>query len=89
MPSSDPNESGERSGNRGSSRASDYRDRSEAGGGILGPTGEASLLRLDREDYNIRAAITWSLVYDHRALGLQMVSATWRWFHQSGRLREA
>jgi len=57
-------------------------------GDILGPGGEAALLRLDREDHNIRAAISWSLDHDDPGLGLRIMGSTWRWFHQRGRLRE-
>jgi len=60
----------------------------DAGRGILGPTGEANLRRLDREEHNIRAAITWSLEHDEPALGLRIMGSTWRWFQQRGRLRE-
>jgi predicted ATPase/class 3 adenylate cyclase len=56
--------------------------------GILGPSGDASLRRLDPEDHNLRAAITWSLAHDEPALGLRIMGWTWRWFHQRGRLRE-
>ena len=59
-----------------------------AGRGIFGPTGEASLHRLDREEHNLRAAIAWSLANDAPGLGLRIIGSTWRWFQQRGRLRE-
>jgi predicted ATPase/class 3 adenylate cyclase len=55
---------------------------------ILSPTSEASLRRLDRDDHNIRAAITWSLAGGEPGLGLRIMGAIWRWFQQRGRLRE-
>ena len=60
-----------------------------AGSTILGPGGEASLAQLDREDYNIRAAISWSMANHEPAIGLRIISSSWRWFQQRGRLREA
>ena len=59
-----------------------------AGDAILGPTGEASMARLDREDRNLRATIDWALGTDRRDVGLRIVGAIWRWFQQRGRLRE-
>ncbi|HZC32142.1 MAG TPA: adenylate/guanylate cyclase domain-containing protein [Candidatus Bathyarchaeia archaeon] len=58
------------------------------GPGVLGPTSEAVVRRLDREAYNIRAAVTWSLAADQPGLGLRILGSTWRWFQQRGRLRE-
>jgi predicted ATPase/class 3 adenylate cyclase len=58
-----------------------------AGATIFGTGGETSLVRLDREEHNIRAAIAWSLANDP-VLGLRIVSSIWRWFQQRGRLRE-
>ncbi len=60
-----------------------------AGEAILGPTGEASMRRLDREDRNIRAAIDWSRANGRPDAGLRIMGAIWRWFQQRGRLREA
>ncbi len=59
-----------------------------AGGGILGAAGGESLRRLDREDHNLRAAISWALANDAPGLGLRIMGSTWRWYQQRGRLRE-
>ena len=61
----------------------------QTGAAILGPRGEWALRRLDHEQYNVRAAIDWSLRTDDPASALRIVSATWRWYQQRGRLREA
>jgi predicted ATPase/class 3 adenylate cyclase len=61
----------------------------EAAGRVaLGPVGEASMRRLDREDHNLRAAIDWALANDVPDVGLRIVGSAWRWFQQRGRLRE-
>ncbi len=60
----------------------------DAGATIFGTGGEASLRRLDRDDHNIRAAISWSVAHGDAPLGVRIVSSTWRWFQQRGRLRE-
>ncbi len=59
-----------------------------AGGSILGPSGEAGLRALDREESNVRAAIGWSLAHAQPAVGMRILGATWRWYQQRGRLRE-
>jgi predicted ATPase/class 3 adenylate cyclase len=59
----------------------------EAGRVVLSPTGEAGLRRLDRDDHNVRAAISWSLGDGDPELGLRIMASIWRWF-QRGRLRE-
>ncbi len=58
------------------------------GSGILGADGEARITRLDHEEYNLRAAIDWSLANDRSDVGLRLMATTWRWFQQRGRLRE-
>ena len=60
-----------------------------AGRAILGPAEAAAMRRLDREDRNLRTAVDWALRNDEPDLGLRIIGATWRWFHQRGRLREA
>ena len=60
-----------------------------AGPAILGPQGEATLQRLDREAPNVRAAIDWAATNEQPELGLRILAAIWRWFHQRGRIREA
>jgi predicted ATPase/class 3 adenylate cyclase len=59
------------------------------GAAILGPAGAAAMSRLDREHDNIRAAVEWALPNGDAELGLRIMAATWRWFQQRGRLREA
>ena len=81
-------ESGERPGIEARHAAVSAAIAEAAGRGIFGPTGEASLHRLDREEHNIRAAIAWSLANDEPGLGLRIMGSTWRWFQQRGRLRE-
>jgi hypothetical protein len=44
--------------------------------------------RLDRDDHNIRAAITWSMAQGQPELGLRIMGSIWRWFQRRGRLRE-
>jgi predicted ATPase/class 3 adenylate cyclase len=58
------------------------------GAQILTKTGERAVLRLDREQYNLRAAIDWSLRTGDTTTGLAIMAAIWRWFQQRGRLRE-
>jgi predicted ATPase/class 3 adenylate cyclase len=60
----------------------------EVGGVLLSPTEEAGLRRLDRDEHNIRAAITWSLSDGEPGLGLRIMGSIWRWFQRRGRLRE-
>ena len=45
--------------------------------------------RLDREERNLRAAVDWTLAHDDPDDGLRIIGATWRWYQQRGRLREA
>jgi predicted ATPase/class 3 adenylate cyclase len=60
-----------------------------AGDAILGETGEATMRWLDREERNLRAAVDWTLAHDDPDDGLRIIGATWRWYQQRGRLREA
>lgn len=55
---------------------------------ILGPTGESTIARLDREEHNLRAAIDWSITHREFDTGLRIAGSMWRWFQQRGRLRE-
>ena len=55
---------------------------------ILGPTGEAAIARLDREEHNLRAAMDWSIEQGEVDTGLRIAGSVWRWFQQRGRLRE-
>jgi predicted ATPase/class 3 adenylate cyclase len=58
------------------------------GAGILAATGESSMRHLDHEAYNVRAALDWSRSNGRPDLGLRLIGAIWRWYHQRGRLRE-
>jgi predicted ATPase/class 3 adenylate cyclase len=81
-------ESGERPPTE-ASHAAVFATLAEAvGPGILGPTSEAVVRRLDREAHNVREAIAWSLAANQPDLGLRILGSTWRWFQQRGRLRE-
>ncbi len=60
-----------------------------AGSGMLGPTREATMRRLDRDDRNLRAAIDWTIASREAGLGLRLVGAIWRWYQARGRIREA
>lgn len=57
-------------------------------GQILGPTGEATIARLDREEHNLRAAMDWSIERGEIDTGLRIAGSIWRWFQQRGRLRD-
>ena len=59
-----------------------------AGPRILGPAGQLTVRRLDREQHNIRAAIAWALRTGDSATGLRVAAPIWRWFQQRGILRE-
>ena len=56
---------------------------------LLGPAGDATLVILDREDHDLRAAIEGALHRGDPNPGLRIVGSIWRWFQQRGRLREA
>jgi predicted ATPase/class 3 adenylate cyclase len=55
---------------------------------ILGPQGQPTIRRLDREQHNVRAAIDWALRTGDLETGLRIAAPIWRWFQQRGRLRE-
>jgi predicted ATPase/class 3 adenylate cyclase len=59
-----------------------------AGPKILGPQGQPTIRRLDREQHNVRAAIDWALRTGDHDTGLRVAAPIWRWFQQRGRLRE-
>jgi predicted ATPase/class 3 adenylate cyclase len=59
-----------------------------AGRAMRGPTGETHFRRLDLEDRNVRAAVDLSIATGEIESGLRIMSGSWRWFHQRGRLRE-
>src|SRR4029079_17503263 len=81
--------SGERR-DREARHAAGYADLAEAQAAqILGQRGQSALRRLDREQHNLRDAITWSLAHDQPSIGLRIIGSTWRWYQQRGRLREA
>jgi predicted ATPase/class 3 adenylate cyclase len=58
------------------------------GGQILTKVGEQVMQRLDREQHNLRAAIDWSLRTGELTVGLAIMSSSWRWYQQRGRLRD-
>jgi predicted ATPase/class 3 adenylate cyclase len=58
------------------------------GGQILTKAGEEAMQRLDREQHNLRAAIDWSLRTGELTVGLTIMSSSWRWYQQRGRLRD-
>ena len=61
----------------------------EAGGrAILSPSGGDHLRQLDLEDRNLRAAVDLALATGDVESGMRIMSGSWRWFHQRGRLRE-
>jgi predicted ATPase/class 3 adenylate cyclase len=59
------------------------------GAKILSAAGSAAIGRLDVEQHNLRAALDWSIRTGVTAIGMRVMGATWRWFQQRGRLREA
>jgi predicted ATPase/class 3 adenylate cyclase len=59
-----------------------------AGRAVLLPSGEGHLRQLDLEDRNLHAAVDLSLASGDIESGLRIMSGSWRWFHQRGRLRE-
>ncbi len=66
-----------------------YVDIAEAAGrAVLAPSGESHLRQLDLEDRNLHAAVDLSLATGDIESGLRIMSGSWRWFHQRGRLRE-
>jgi predicted ATPase/class 3 adenylate cyclase len=60
----------------------------ELGPGITGSSAPDVLRRLDREAFNLRAALDWSIDNDVPDVGLRLAGAVWRWYHQRNHLRE-
>ena len=56
---------------------------------LFGTGGNAAIARLDLEQHNVRTALDWALANGDSETGLRLMSASWRWFQQRGRLREA
>ena len=66
-----------------------YVDLAEAAGrAVLLPSGERHLRQLDLEDRNLHAAVDRRWRPAMSRVGLRIMSGSWRWFHQRGRLRE-
>ena len=59
-----------------------------AGPKILGPEGQPTIRRLDREQHNVQAAVEWAFRTGNRETGVRTVAPIWRWFQQRGLLRE-
>jgi tetratricopeptide (TPR) repeat protein len=57
--------------------------------GLVGDQQESWLARLDAEDANIRAALTWSLEHGATETALRLARALWRYWSTRGRLIEA
>jgi predicted ATPase/transcriptional regulator with XRE-family HTH domain len=60
----------------------------EAQAGLIGPRQSDWLDRLDAEDANIRAALSWSIAEGEAELALRGARALWRYWTSRGRLRE-
>ncbi|MGH2613828.1 MAG: ATP-binding protein [Thermomicrobiales bacterium] len=66
-----------------------FRDMSEgARAGLVGPDQVAWLTRLDSDDANILAALTWTIENDEPAAGMRFASNIWRYWATRGRLSE-
>ena len=81
-------ESGERSDTEARHAAAVAAFTQSAGPKILGPEGQATMRRLDREQHNVRAAIEWATRTGDLATGLRVAAPIWRWFQQRGLIRE-
>ena len=69
--------------------ASFYRDLAEAAApGLTGPNQKRLLDGLDRENGNLRAALTWSIEHDAAETGLRLGAALWRFWQMRGLLVE-
>jgi predicted ATPase/class 3 adenylate cyclase len=55
---------------------------------ILGPNGQSTIRRLDREQHNVRAVVDWATRTGNLETGVRAVAPIWRWFQQRGLLRE-
>jgi predicted ATPase/class 3 adenylate cyclase len=56
--------------------------------GLTGPDQKRLLDRLDRENGNLRAALTWSIEQGHAETALRLGSALWRFWQMRGMLLE-
>jgi predicted ATPase/DNA-binding SARP family transcriptional activator len=56
--------------------------------GFRGPALFPSIVALDTEHENLRAALRWSIDHDHADVGLRIVGALWRFWHLGGHLSE-
>jgi predicted ATPase/transcriptional regulator with XRE-family HTH domain/Tfp pilus assembly protein PilF len=66
-----------------------YRNLAEsAHAGLVGPEQAAWLQRLDAEDANLVAALSWTIEHDDPSAGLVFASALWRYWATRGRLAE-
>jgi predicted ATPase/class 3 adenylate cyclase len=69
--------------------ASFYRDLAEAAApGLTGPDRKRLLDGLDRENGNLRAALTWSIEHDAPETALRLGYALWRFWQMRGLLAE-
>jgi predicted ATPase/class 3 adenylate cyclase len=82
-------ESGERAGAEARHAAVMTELAERLGAGLLTAAGETNMRHLDHEEHNVRAAIEWALSTGETDTGLRLMGATWRWYQQRGRLREA
>jgi predicted ATPase/class 3 adenylate cyclase len=66
-----------------------YLALAEASGpGLTGPDQKKLLDRLDRENGNLRAALSWSVEHDRAEIALRLGSALWRFWQMRGLLQE-
>jgi len=77
------------SGAIGERHAAVYLGLAEAAApGLTGLDQKRLLDRLDRENGNLRAALTWSIDHDEAETALRLGSALWRFWQMRGRLQE-
>jgi predicted ATPase/DNA-binding SARP family transcriptional activator len=60
----------------------------DAEAGFRGPALFPSIVALETEHENLRAALRWSIEHDHAEVGLRIVGALWRFWHLGGHLSE-
>ncbi|HSK58940.1 MAG TPA: BTAD domain-containing putative transcriptional regulator [Actinomycetospora sp.] len=60
----------------------------DAGAGFRGPALFPSIVALETEHENLRAALRWSIEHDRADVGLRIVGALWRFWHLGGHLSE-
>jgi predicted ATPase/class 3 adenylate cyclase len=66
-----------------------FRDLAEAAApGLTGPDQKRLLDHLDRENGNLRAALTWAIEHDAAETGLRLGAALWRFWQMRGLLSE-